>query len=397
MGYFENKKKENAIDISKELAEIREERDNRWKAIIRLYDTLNVPREYKWTPNMCGCDCYVGVSDRSRAKTTNSLLIGLCAYKLFNWTSGYFRNTAQDGVKANMETLCDVINQFGYVKALFPQYDRIVYHYMGGYWCMLNSESGDESEPIMYKFIVDKYVNYLGRNEINCNIFIYDEFMHDEYENDRFMHYLSLHKTLSRERTDIYQILISNTTDINHPFLRELGLGQIAKKIKRGQNRLVQLEKGTILRFEMFGNIMEESAQKTRAIVNALYYGYDNPRISVITGEGQDWGTNYYDPIIYSPSDKVVYNNIKLHYNLQWYSLTLVNNKEIGLHLNIKPYNDPIQDNHICIVDRTPQNKHEFYGLSHFRPLVNLFNDKKVFYSDCYTGDSITAFLKSVR
>jgi len=389
--------KERGVDIINAIKEVRTERQRRWDMLVNLYNSLNVPKEFKWCPNMTGSDIYVGISDRSRAKTTNSLLIGMCALKLFGWTTGYFRNTKDDAVKSNMETLMNVVNQFGYVKQLFPQYDRVVYHYMSGYWTMINDETQEESEPIMYKFVVDNYVNYLGRNEISCNIFIYDEFMHDEYKPDRFIHYLSLHKTLARERADIFQILISNTTNINHPYLKELGLSQIAKRIRRGENKLVQLQKGTIIRFEMFGNIKEEKAQQLRAVVNTLYYGFDNPKISVITGEGNDWGSNTYDPIVYYDDDVVVNNKIKLCYNMQWYSLTLVSNKTIGLHINAKPYNDEIKPDFICLVDYTPKQRNEFYGLNRFRWLQSLVNDHKIFYNCCYTGDDITAFIHNVR
>lgn len=377
------------------IEEIREDRWHKWEMITDLYKSLDVPKQWVWIPNLCECDNYVGVSDRSRGKTTNSVLLGLCAYKLFGWSTGYFRNTKEDGKKSNLETLAQVINQFGYVKKLFPQYDRIVYHYQGGYWCMVNDETQDESDPIMYKFIVDEYVSYLGRNEINCNVFIYDEFMHDEYKADRFIHFLSLHKTISRERTDVFLIMISNTTNINHPFLKELGLMEAVKKIKRGQNKLVKLKGGTIIRFELFGNIVEELASNTRQIVNNLYYGYDNPRISVITGNGNDWGTNAYDPIMYYDDDRVINNKVKIKYNLQCYSLTLVHNKTLGLHINIKPYNDKITDDMLLYVDHTPQNKHQFYGFPRF--LRDMRDQHKVFYSDCYTGDDIQAFINTTR
>lgn len=377
------------------LQEIREERWHKWEMITNLYKSLDVPKQWVWIPNLLECDNYVGVSDRSRGKTTNSVLLGLCAYKLFGWSTGYFRNTKEDGKKSNLETLAQVINQFGYVKKLFPQYDRIVYHYQGGYWCMVNDETQDESDPIMYKFIVDEYVSYLGRNEITCNIFIYDEFMHDEYKADRFIHFLSLHKTISRERTDIFLIMISNTTNINHPFLKELGLNEAVKKTKRGQNKLVQLKGGTIIRFEMFGNIVEEVANNTRQIVNNLYYGYDNPRISVITGQGNDWGTNAYEPIRYFDDDRVINNDIKIKYNLQCYSLTLVYNKTLGLHINVKPYNDPIKEEHILYVDHTPQNQKQLFGFPRF--LRDLRDKQKVYYSDCYTGDDIQAFINTTR
>lgn len=377
------------------IEEIRADRWKKWEMITELYNTLGVPKQYKWIPNLLEVDSYVGVSDRSRGKTTNSLLLGLCANKLFGWSTGYFRNTKEDGKKSNLDTLCQVINEYGYVKKLYPQYDRIVYHYMGGYFCLLNDETGDESEPVMYKFIVDEYVSYLGRNEINCNMFVYDEFMHDEYKADRFIHFLSLHKTLSRERTDILLIMISNTTNINHPYLKELGLNEVVKKTKRGQNKIVKLEKGTLIRFEIFGNIVEEIASNTRNIVNQLYYGFNNPRISVITGDGNDWGTSAYDPIRYRNDDKVIFNRAKLRYNLQTYSLTIVRNSTEGIHLNIKPYNDPIKDNMIIYTDSTPTRPNEFYGVPRF--LKNLIDKKKVFYNDCYTGDDIRAFINTVR
>lgn len=387
----------NTVDIQTKLTDIRTERAFYWGKIIELYNSLNVPKEYQWTPNCSDAEYYIGISDRSRAKTTNSLLIGICAYKLFGWTSGYFRNTQQDGVKSNMDTLCDVINEYGYIRQLFPEYDRVIYKYMGGYWCLYNDEMKEESEPIMYKFIVDKYVNYLGRNEINCNIIVYDEFMHDLYADDRFIHFMSIHKTIARERTTLYNILISNNTNINHPYLTELGLQQVAKQIRRGESRLIKLSKGTMIRFELFGNFLEEKAQQSRAIVNTLYYGFDNPKMAVITGEGNDWGCDPYDPIIYYPNDRVIDNRIKLKYNSMWYSLTIVYNDTIGTHINIKPYTDKIKNEFICFVDRTPENRNEFYGLRDFRAFTTLYASKKVFYSDYRTAEDIRAFITYVK
>lgn len=378
-----------------DLRDIFKERNKIYDNIAKLYYKLGCPKEWEWLPNLKDCSYYVGVSDRSRGKTTNILLFCLCAFELYGYTSIYFRSHMDEVKASKMEKLCQVINNYGYVsKATKGRYTKIKYKRNMREFVLINEEEKVESETFMRIFIVDNYLDYSGDNECNANIFFYDEFI-NEYKPETALHFFYIHKTLARERHTIFNIMVGNTIDKNNKWFDELGLRETLKRIKRGENKLVQTEHGTIIRFELFAEITDNKLSLMRKITNALYYGFSNPRLSVITGDGDIWSMKSYPPIRYYPGDKVINNKIKLSYNHQVYSLTVVYNDDIGLHLNIKPYNDEVKDDMLIMVDYVPQKRNETYGFYQCDRLLNFFTMKKVFYSDNFTGNDIECFINN--
>lgn len=386
-----------SIYTSPDLNEVFTERNKIFDNIAKEYYKLGCPKEWEWLPNLKDCSYYVGVSDRSRGKTTNILLFSMCAFKAYGYSAIYFRSHLDEAKASKMKKLCQVINDFGYVSKCFNgQWDKIIYKTNLREFVFTNSETHEESDTFMRVFIIDNYLDYSGDNQCDANIFFYDEFI-NEYKPDTALHFFYIHKTLARERHNIFNILVGNTIDKNNPWFDELGLREILKRIKRGENKIVQTEYGTIIRFELFDSIQDGGLSLVRKITNALYYGFKNPKLSVITGDGDIWSMKAYPPITYNKGDIVVNNTIKLCYNNQWYSLTIVRNNDIGLHLNIKPFNDTIKDDYICIVDYVPKKPNEYYSFQLFPRLLLLFDLKKVFYSDNFTGNDIETFMKYIK
>lgn len=373
-----------------------EDRNKKFEILQKAYYKLGCPKEWEWLPNLKDCSYYVGVSDRSRGKTTNILLLILLANKYFGWVGIYFRSHLDEVKVSKMQKLCQVINAYGYVQKIFgEQWDKIIYKKLTREFVLFNSENKVESETLIRVFIVDNWQDYTGDNEMNANIFFYDEFI-NEYRTDTAIHFFYIHKTLARERHDIFNIMVGNTIDKNNKWFDELGLRPVLKRIKRGENKLVRLEKGTIIRFELFDEIKEEKLKLTRRITNLLYYGFANSKMSVITGEGNDWSVNTYPPIYYFDDDVVVDNHIKILYNMQYYSLTFVYNKVLGLHINIKPFNDTPKPTDKIIIDTVPLKQNEYYGFYLFN-IEPFFTLNKVFYSDNFTGNDIHAFIDNLE
>ncbi|MCQ2740260.1 MAG: hypothetical protein MJ237_08570 [bacterium] len=378
--------------MNNELKRIFKERNEIYYKIKKEYEKLNVPKEFKWFPNVSDASYYVGVSDRSRTKTTNSLLFALIGKALFNYDSAYIRSTKGETTRGKMTGLYNTINKCGYVEKLFPQYTHVKYKWNSK--CFVLANDTEESDPFMYVLSVDEWENYKSSLVVpDCNIFIYDEFI-GTYLPDLFIHFMDLHKTLSRERFNVYTIMLANTMNRNSPWFDEMGLRKHIPKIKRGDCKLIETDKGTFIRFELFGSVLDSALGKIRSIVNSLYYGFNSPKMSTITGDSFTWGTGIYPIIEYMDDDVVVYNKIKLKYNNQYYSFTLVNNSKLGLHINIKPCSRRIKEDDIIIVTTTPTERNETYLFTKLDFIRTFFIMKKVFYSDSYTGDDIRDFVK---
>ena len=375
-----------------ELKKIFEERNKINEGIRKEYDKLKVPKQFRWCPNLSDVSYLVAVSDRSRTKTTNSLLYGLIAKSKYNYDTAYIRSQKSQVTRAKIKGLFNTINECEYVKELFPQYDRVIYKWNQKAFVLANET--EESEPFLYILDVEEWEDYKSSLVLpECNIFIYDEFI-GSYLPDMFIHFMDIHKTLSRERFNVFTIMLANSMNRNSPWFDEMGIRKYIPKIKKGDSKILETEKGTIIRFELFGNVTESAMGKIRNIVNLLYYGFASPKMSTITGDSLTWGTGIYPIIEYYDDDVVIYNKIKLKYNNQYYSFTLVSCEKLGLHLNVKPYNNKIKEDDIIIVTTTPTEKNETYLFTKLTFIKDLFILKKVFYSDSYTGDDIRDFVK---
>lgn len=372
-----------------------QERNEKYIAIKKLYDSLPIPKKYRYLPNLLDCGYYVGVSVRKRYKTTNGLIGGLCANKLFNWEMIYFRSTKDETKGDLLSDLFNVIKQYNYISEIYGgQYNDVKY-YRTKYFTLINTETGEESDPILTAVNVEDYLKYTSLlNKPLANWWIYDEFI-TVYRPDTFIHFMSIHSTILRERLDVFCMLFGNTIDRNNRWFDELGLRPYIKTMKQGQSKLCETKKGTIIRFELFDKLEDNSDNNIlRLVINKLFYGFDNEKMTVITDDGDTWATSSYTAIQYHDDDIVLYNGIKMLYNLQKYSLTVVYNETLGVHLNIKPFNDMLTDDDILIVFDTPINKNEIYGLASIDILAECIRNKRVYFSDSYTANDFEACVK---
>lgn len=372
-----------------------EERNKKYNEIKKLYNSLSVPKQYKYLPNLENCGYYVGVSVRKRYKTTNGLLGGLCANKLYGWEMIYFRSTKDETRGDLLSDLFNVIKQYGYISELYGGLYNDVKYYRTKYFTLINTETGQESDPILTAVNIEEYLKYTSLlNKPLANWWIYDEFI-TEYRPDTFMHFMSLHSTILRERLEVYVMMFGNTIDKNNRWFDELGLRPYVKTMKKGTSKLCETKKGTIIRFELFDKLEDTSENNIlRLVLNKLFYGFDNAKMGVITDEGDTWAVNSYCAIQYHDDDVVIYNNIKLLYNMQKYSITIVYNNTLGLHLNIKPYNDLIKDDDTLIVFDTPIHRNEVYGFDTFPIIGKCMKTHKIYFSDSYTANDFESCMK---
>lgn len=380
--------------------EIVKERNINYKKIVQRYESLGVPKDFYFVPNFEDTALYVGVSDRRMHKTTNALLFGLCAYDLFGYTIAYCKTDVESARGTDLESLFDTITQFGYINTLTNGlYNTVKYNRIARTFTLYNSDTDAlDNKPFMKILIVDKYLTYTSSLDLPfCNIVIYDEFI-GTYKPDTFIHFMSILSTVLRYREKAYIMLLGNTLDKNNPWFDELGLRSVMPKMRKGSCRLVETDRGTVIRFQLFGELAKNSALgELKNVINKLYFGFNNPKMSTIRGDGETWAGYNYPSIRYNDDDKILSKNYKIKYHSVYFTLQLVYSVERGLHIDIKPYNETLKDNHIIIVSGTPDNKQEMNFARLPDKILDIFNDRRVYYSDSYTYMDIQSFLMEVR
>ena len=108
----------------------------------KVYNPNHIPYESsKWN---------IILSDRSRGKTTNILLFGLCMFWLYKNGICYIRNSKTMITQGNVGRLFNTIIEWGYVENLTNgEYDGIIYKSIKHEWYFVKY---NEDGEIVYEF-----------------------------------------------------------------------------------------------------------------------------------------------------------------------------------------------------------------------------------------------------
>lgn len=261
-----------------------------WGLIREEYRKLNVPEFYydplkmpipetKWN---------IIMSERSRGKTSEILLLGMVMNKLYGTHIQYLRSREDMIVKKNSEDLFTVICREGYVEKLTDgQYNHIVYRSRRWYYQKID-EDGNEIERAPEQFCtmlsIDRAEIYKSAyNAPLGDYIVFDEFIERSYYPDLFISLVDLIKTIARDRLSPVIILLANSIDKNAIILRDLMITDAIDDMKQGDAKEIVTPKGTRIYVEIMEKIQKKAGKK-RQKVNTEYYGFDNNRISGITG-----------------------------------------------------------------------------------------------------------------
>lgn len=253
------------------------------------YDPLKMPiPETKWN---------IIMSERSRGKTSEILLLGMVMNKLYGTHIQYLRSREEMIVKKNSEDLFTVIVREGYVEKLTNgQYNSIVYRSRRWYYQKVD-EDGNEVERSPEQFCtmlsIDRAEIYKSAyNAPLGDYIVFDEFIERAYYPDLFISLVDLIKTIARDRLSVVIVCLANTIDKNAIILKDLMITEAIEYMKQGDAKEIVTPKGTRIYVEIMAKVQKKAGKK-RQKVNTEYYGFDNNRISGITG-ADTWAVDSY-------------------------------------------------------------------------------------------------------
>ena len=390
----------NVIDMKKEYIDGKETNGLKYdfSLIRKEFRKLKIPQEF-YNPIKCPfekCKWFVNLSDRSTGKTTNWILLGMIMHKLYGTTIQYIRQTNDMIAPRNSKNLFDTILSCGYVEKITEgEYNTIVYKARRWYYAT-SDENGNiinqANKHFMCMLSIDNAENYKSSyNAPYGDIIIFDEFIGKYYYRNEFVRFNDLLKTIIRDRQSPIIVMLANTIEKNSQYFNELEIYNTVQNMHPGDNDIITSDRGTTIYVELLESGIKK--QKSRSIVNKLFFGWKNPLISSITGD--DWAIDNYPHTPTEPC-KVVLKKYYLSFNNNLLALDILHNDKIGLFVSVhyasRTYDDSII---FTIEDITERNKRYRFGYTKSdKKLWELYKRNKFFYASNDLGSLLENYVK---
>ena len=366
-----------------------------WQKIRKEYKKLKCPKEV-WNPlalPLGECGYYIVLSDRSRGKTTNALLLGMVMNKIDGSKIEYVRQRREQIMPKFILSLFSTIIQFGYVEKITNgEYNTIRNKSRRGYYAHVN-ENGEmdkiADEPFIHFAGIDECMDLKSTyNSPNSNIIIFDEFISKIYD------FLDMVSTYFRMRTNGVVMLLANTIDKNSPYFDELSLRDTIDKMHMGENEIITTSMGTRIYLEILGTV----ANSQKRLVNKWFFGFKNPKLASITGT-ESWALPEFQHIPKDSKTEIIRRGIFIYHAGKYVALDLVLNDKIGYCVYAHPATIIHDDSIIYTSGNIPDVRYKYrFGDMTFDKLSKLiwgkmYNRNLFFFSDNSTGALVESYV----
>lgn len=375
-----------------------------WGKIRKEYKRLKCPRDVYY-PLKCDWDqaaFNMCLSDRSRGKTTNPVLVSLIMYRDYGTTPHYLRVSSDQTRPMIIQDMYTTIREHDYISRIFGgEFNDIEYYAKRWTLVKRNMETGEitaaADRPAMVCFGINESDDIKSvYNSPRGDAIIFDEFISSIYHYDDFFNFKNMIKTIVRDRLSAVCWMLANTTDVHTPWFDDMMLRDAIMGMQMGEARYCTA--GDHVSY--FIDIMSPDVSERREKVNDRYFGHDNPKLNAITGR-QMWSTEDYPHI---PPDKLdpaqqIYGRLYLQHAGRIVRLVLVR-REIGLCVHVVPAKR-IYDDSWCLTMGVITDKRYLYGAGPKGTVLEtywrLYKANRWYYATNSEGAVVKAYLKMLR
>ena len=280
-----------------------------------------------------------------------------------------------------------------------------VYYYGSRwYWCRYEEEEGKEpklirdQKPFCYAFALSDMEHDKSTSYPEIKTVFFDEFLSRSdlgYLSDEFLIFMNVLSTIIRDKDDVEIFMAANTVSQYAPYFQEMGLTNV-KKMKPGDIELYQYGDSCLTVALEFS----DSPNKGKGKPSDKYFAFDNPRLSMITGQNGIWEFSLYPhcPTKYVPKD------IRFTYFIDFDGELLQaeviqqgTNRFTYIHRKTTPLQKPDKD--LIYSDKydVRPNWHRNIRKAN-TPVDNkvgmFFREDRVFYQDNSVGEVVRAYLE---
>lgn len=373
--------------------------DYDWELIAKEYKKLGVPPEYDITDILpLGNDAlkwYILTSERSVGKTTNVLLVGMVMNKLYGTITQLVRHHIDKA--SYYETLFNTIiayNQGQYIKKLTNGvYNSVKYHWKNFYYAMTDEKGKlvKDDKPFCVSLAADECYNLCSFYEApKGDWIVLDECFNETNRPEEFVHFVHLHKTIVRDRMSDKIIILGNNLDINNIWYRQLMIHNEVRKLEKGQSKIVKTTEG----MPIYVHFMENRAPEKRRLFNRAHYGWNNPVLNAITGNG-NWNVRMYPQTCRLEEREILQRGIFFSYHDDLYLEASFITSRSGIYIEIHPTKryTALDGNLLFTLDFANEPNQIVFGFDKLsKKIISMINMKRIVFSDNETGDLFGKF-----
>lgn len=380
------------------------------KKAIAIFKSLNIPRydgdgnkifnPVEDIPGKQFGDWNILNSARSRGKTTNILLLGMCCNIADGTQIQYIRQYDDMLTPSKAQDLFDVIIGNGYIARLTDgKYNNVRYFRRRWYFVHIN-ESGEVDESAQEAFCVCLGINkeHDLRSTYNAprgDFIIFDEYMRADkmYIRDEFIIFNNLLSTIIRDRTTANIFLLGNLTDITSPYLLEMGLLDTVRKMSPGDFKHYDVD-GTII--NVFYIPTANKHDKSKGTISKYFRAWTNSKMVGITGGKGNWALKIYP---HAPrEDFKILDRAQLECDDGYICRELRQYRD-GYYIMFYPLEKPLEGKVTYTYDTSLAfSVMRRYGMGYTDTdeiVYTLINRRRCYYSDNVTGERVENFLKN--
>lgn len=354
-----------------------------------------------------GAKYLIAFGERSNGKTYQALEYALTQYVKTGGQCAILRRNKEDfkGKRAGAywdNLLCNG-NGVNRVKQLTKnKYDNIIYYAGKWYLAYYDEELNKfihEPDPFAYAFALSDMEHEKGNSYPKITTIIFDEFMTRgsngrTYLQDEFILFMNTLSTIIRQRENVKIIMCANTVSRYCPYFDEMGLKHI-RQMKRGTIEVYNYGDSGL-------KVAVEYCDRPAAFKPSdVYFAFDNPKMKMITGKGDDiWELDIYPHLKYKFDKKDIqfsYFIIFHEYTLQADIVIKDNEAFTFIHKKTTPVKHENQD---VIFTTEASQKSNYIGkltkpvTKAGRKILWFFAANKVFYASNEIGEITNHYLQ---
>lgn len=345
--------------------------------------------------------------ERSNGKTYAVLEYALKKYFETGEQLAIIRRMEEDFVGAqSMRTCYDSLSNNGEGKNVIKEmsnglFSGVIY-YAGRYYLARWNEDEEKDERtdkcVALAFAISASEHYKSGSFPNITTVLFDEFMtRQRYLVNEFVLFQNLLSTIIRRRNNVTIFMCANTVNkYACPYFTEMGLHR-TKQMKQGEIDVYSYGDSPLR------VAVEFSDSPSKSKPSDVYFAFNNPRLQMITGQGNVWEMDIYPhcPIKYAPKD--ILFTFFIVYDTEILQCEIVSKDSIKflfIHRKSTPLKD--EDNDLIYsqeYDPRPNHRRNVLSRSYMveRKIAELFKNEKVFYQDNEVGEIMRNYLAWCR
>lgn len=333
-----------------------------WGKVMKEFRKLKIPSDvYNPTKLPITKAKYFNLlSARSTGKTTNILLLGMVCHKLYGTIIQYIRKTEAMLYNQVIGELFKTIKKYDYVTKLTEgRWNSVYYYSRKWYYCNIDADGKiyeKDSEHFMYCLAVNRRDDYKSTyNAPTGDFIIYDEYISERYTLNEFVHVEDLIKTIIRDRITPVIFFLANTIDKHSEYFAEMEIYEDVQTMELGQHEIITSSRGTKVYVELIQDAKEANRKKE---LNSLFFGFGNPMLSSITGDG--WAISSFPHI--ESGYTTLMHGVYIDYHGRLLELEFVEYPEgMGMYINVHRASQTYPDSVIYCNEERKDYRYRFH------------------------------------